>query len=152
MSNKNPKPVESPGAKALDIGQLIGLIDELIALAVEENLLLAKGLPASLSKFTARKCELADEFERWVHGASATPLKFGGSNTEQQRALFERIQALKEAMDENIGRLGVAIDATRRRIEAVMCAIREDISVKAPYGASGRAGRLNASCQLAIRI
>jgi hypothetical protein len=41
-------------------------------------------------------------------------------------------------MDENVTRLRAAIEASRRRIDAVMAAIREQISDNAPYGANGR--------------
>lgn len=41
-------------------------------------------------------------------------------------------------MDENVTRLRAAIEASQRRIDAVMAAIREQISDNAPYGANGR--------------
>jgi hypothetical protein len=41
-------------------------------------------------------------------------------------------------MDENLLRLRAAIDASNRRIEAVMQAIREQIANVSPYGAAGR--------------
>ena len=41
-------------------------------------------------------------------------------------------------MDENLVRLRAAIEASNRRIEAVMQAIREQIAAVSPYGASGR--------------
>ena len=151
MSDRNTIKIESSKSASLDTRQMIGLIDELVTLAAEENALLSNGMPASLSKITKRKGEIADIFELWVRESSSCRGRANAASLDE-RELFERIQTLKEVMVENIARLGSAIEATRRRIEAVMCAIREDISVKAPYGATGAARRLDASCQLAIRI
>jgi hypothetical protein len=41
-------------------------------------------------------------------------------------------------MDENVMRLRAAIEASNRRIEAIMQAIREQIASVSPYGAAGR--------------
>ena len=41
-------------------------------------------------------------------------------------------------MDENVTRLRAAIEASQRRIDAVMAAIREQISDNSPYGSNGR--------------
>ena len=64
------------------------------------------------------------------------------TSDEKLRAKFkDRMDLLKVEMDENIVRLKAAIEASRRRIEAVMLAIREQVSDSAPYTPVGRATR-----------
>ncbi|WP_376701149.1 hypothetical protein [Bradyrhizobium australiense] len=50
----------------------------------------------------------------------------------------KRAKQLRMTMDENITRLRAAIEASQRRIDAVMAAIREQISDNSPYGSNGR--------------
>jgi hypothetical protein len=54
-------------------------------------------------------------------------------------------------MDENLVRLRAAIDASNRRIEAVMQAIREQIASVSPYGAGGRRTAHAMSCTTNVR-
>lgn len=49
-------------------------------------------------------------------------------------------------------RLRAAIEASQRRIDAVMAAIREQISDSAPYGANGRISSQSASYARNVRI
>ena len=133
------------------IEYLITLIDELIAVVGEENAWLAQGQPASRSKQIARKTELAESFEVWVAEISARKISVQ-TGDERLRARFaERLVCLKDAMHENIVRLRGAIEASRRRIETVMSAIREQVSDANPYTASGRLGSRAASIGTNIR-
>jgi chaperonin cofactor prefoldin len=120
------------------IEHVIALIDELILVVGEENAWLAQGLPASRSKQIARKTELADSFEKCVENI-ASRISVIHTNDEALRARFiERMEILKTAMDENIVRLRAAIQASQRRIEAVMNAIKEQVVNAPPYKANGR--------------
>jgi hypothetical protein len=55
-------------------------------------------------------------------------------------------------MDENMTRLRAAIEASQRRIDAVMAAIREQISDNSPYNAKGRINGHSASYATGIRV
>nr|QDP21781.1 flagellar protein FlgN [Bradyrhizobium cosmicum] len=120
------------------IKSLITLIDTLTALVAEENVELAKGLPASRLKQVDEKNRLAEVFERTVAECAAGTTSLHVPDRILREQLLERILELRAAMDENLVRLRAAIDASNRRIEAVMQAIREQIAAVSPYGASGR--------------
>jgi hypothetical protein len=139
---------------AVTIERLIALIDELLAVIAEENQVLARGLPASLSTQTARKHELADRFELWVKDVAARPIRIASCDQDLQQALMDRIARLRAGMDENMDRLRAAMEASRRRIETVMQAIRSEIASASPYGPNGqvRDKRSGGSfCNLSVR-
>jgi hypothetical protein len=69
-----------------------------------------------------------------------------------QQKVLARIEALRLAMDENMVRLRAAIEASQRRIDAVMSAIRAQISDNSSYGASGRVNGGAASYGRGLRI
>ncbi|MBW5435709.1 flagellar protein FlgN [Bradyrhizobium canariense] len=120
------------------IKSLITLIDTLTVLVAEENVELAKGLPASRLKQVNEKNRLAEIFEQTVAACSVGTTSLNVRDRILREQLMERILKLRIAMDENLVRLRAAIEASNRRIEAVMQAIREQIAVVSPYGASGR--------------
>jgi hypothetical protein len=117
---------------------LIALIDELIAVVIEENVELSKGLPASRSKQVDEKTRLADVFGQRVAACTAQAASLNVKDRFLREQLTERMSSLRAATDENLMRLRAAIDASNRRIEAVMQAIREQIASVSPYGAAGR--------------
>jgi hypothetical protein len=133
------------------IEDLIELIDALIDVVTEENIALAMGLPASQSRHTQRKLQLADLFEKWVKEAPMRNLLLQTPNRPLQHKVLARIDDLRRSMDENMTRLRAAIEASQRRIDAVMAAIREQISDNSPYGASGRINGNAASYARSIR-
>jgi hypothetical protein len=139
---------ESGGKRIED---LIELIDVMIDVIAEENVALAIGLPASQSRFTEQKLQLADQFERWVKDVSLHRTLIQGSDRDLQEKVFERIGALRASMDENMVRLRAAIEASQRRIDAVMAAIREQISDNSPYASNGRVNSHSASCGTSLR-
>jgi hypothetical protein len=117
---------------------LIALIDELIAVVVEENVELSKGLPASRLKQVDEKNRLAGAFEQRVAACTAEVANLNVKDRVLRHQLMEKIAELRVAMDENLLRLRAAIEASNRRIDAVMQAIREQIASVSPYGAAGR--------------
>lgn len=125
-------------AGAEDVTTLIALIDELIVVVSEENVELAKGLPASRSKQIDDKNRLASIFEQRVAECAVQTASLHVEDPVLRAQLMERIFNLRVAMDENLIRLRAAIDASNRRIEAVMQAIRAQIATVSPYGAEGR--------------
>ena len=120
------------------VRSLVALIDDLISVVTEENVELAKGLPASRLKQVDEKNRLADLFEKCVAESAAATASLHVEDRVLREQLMERILRLRAAMDENLLRLRAAIEASNRRIEAVMQAIREQIANVSPYGASGR--------------
>ena len=133
-----------------DVRTLIALIDELIAVVSEENVELAKGLPASRSKQVDDKNRLASVFEQQVAACAAQTASLDVRDRVLREQLMERILNLRTAMDENLLRLRAAIDASNRRIEAVMLAIREQIANASPYGAGGRRATRAVSCGTSV--
>jgi hypothetical protein len=117
---------------------LIALIDDLIAVVTEENVELSKGLPASRLKQVDEKNRLAAVFEQRVAACVTQAASLNVKDRMLREQLMGKIGDLRTAMDENLLRLRAAIEASNRRIEAVMQAIREQIASVSPYGAAGR--------------
>ena len=151
MNSRIDMPSKIAANGRVRIETLIALIDELIAVVSAENMGLAQGLPASRSKQIARKTELAEVLEKWVKEIAAHKISVQ-TNDERLRATFaERLQQLQAAMDENIARLRAAIAASKRRIDAVMSVIREQVSETNPYTSSGRVSSRFASTGTNVR-
>lgn len=132
-----------PGAKAaaetkpLDTGrfaELDRLIDQLIVVIDDENALLASGMPASLAATTGTKSNLAGSIEEYLRALGAA-----GPITPEERAyLDERIGLVQGKARDNLSRLAGAIGASRRRIAAVVAAVRETGTATSPaYGRTG---------------
>lgn len=131
-----------PSAKAAaetqspDMGrfsELDGMIDELIAIIDDENALLASGMPASLAATTGAKSNLASRIEEYLRTLGA------GSVTPEERAYLDgRVGLVQSKARDNLSRLAGAIGASRRRIAAVVEAVREAGTAAAPsYGRNG---------------
>jgi hypothetical protein len=133
------------------IEDLVELIDALIDVVVEENIALAMGLPASQSRHTGRKLVLAEQFEKWVADVSMRRVLLHTPDRALQARVLQRIEALRISMDENMVRLRAAIEASQRRIDAVMAAIRDQISDNSPYNARGRISGYSASSGTSLR-
>jgi hypothetical protein len=133
------------------IEDLIELIDTLLDVVNEENIALAMGLPASQSRHTEHKLVLADQFEKWVVDVTMRRRLLSTPDKLLQEKVLRHIESLRSAMDENMVRLRAAIEASQRRIDAVMMAIREQISDNSPYNAKGRVNGHSASYAAGIR-
>jgi hypothetical protein len=144
----SPRQLAENGSRIED---LVELIDKLIDVVVEENIALAMGLPASQSRHTARKLVLADQFEKWVVEVSMRRILLHSPDRVLQARVLQRIEALRISMDENMIRLRAAIEASQRRIDAVMAAIRAQISDNSPYNAKGRISGYSASSGTSLR-
>lgn len=116
----------------------IALIDQLVDVLSAENKTLSRGFPASLVDTTARKNELGEAFELWVAAVREQRIDLGAANDTLRNEMIARSQTLHVAVDENIGRLRAAIDASHRRLDAVLRAVREDMASTATYGSNGR--------------
>lgn len=132
-----------PGAKAaaepksLDtrrFAELDQLIDELIAVIDDENALLAGGMPASLAATTGTKSNLAGSIEEHLRALGSS----GPISPEERAYLDARVGLVQSKARDNLSRLAGAIGASRRRIAAVVAAVRETGTATAPlYGRSG---------------
>jgi hypothetical protein len=121
------------------VTEAIALIDELVEVLSDENKTLSRGFPASLIDTTARKNELGEAFEQWVAAVREQRINLGDADDVLRSKMIARSHSLHIAVDENIGRLRAAIDASHRRLDAVLRAVREDMASTATYGANGRA-------------
>ncbi|CCD85279.1 putative flagellar basal-body protein flbY [Bradyrhizobium sp. ORS 285] len=142
---------DQPAATEHEVRTLIALIDELITVVMEENMELAKGLPASRSKQLDDKNRLAGLFEQRVAECARRTASLNVRDRVLREQLMEHILNLRLAMDENLMRLRAAIEASNRRIDAIMQAIREQIASASPYGASGRRTARATSCGTNLR-
>lgn len=145
----------NPGRRQADerARAMIALIDDLIFVVSDENVELAKGMPASRLKQIDEKTRLAELFEQRVAECAERSIGLHVQDRVLRERLLERILALRAAMDENVLRLRAAIEATNRRIDAVMQAVREQVSRSSPYGAGGRiAAARSVSCGTNVRI
>jgi flagellar biosynthesis/type III secretory pathway chaperone len=138
-AGKQSQPVQAKGTPEQAAEHLIAVIDELIVVVVEENASLARGLPSALSALTKRKNELADELERWASDVASRKLDIRSCSDVLRQTYVGRVKVLRVVMDENVDRLRTAIDASRRRIDAVMQAIRREVGTASMYNADGRA-------------
>lgn len=116
------------------IVELDAIIDELIAVIDDENALLASGMPASLAATTGRKSNLASSIEACLKEIGAA-----GPVTDEERAYLDlRVGFVQRLAQENLSRLAGAIGASRRRIAAVVAAVRDEGQSRAPaYGRTG---------------
>lgn len=119
--------------------KLLALMDEFITLVVEENAMLSRGLPAAMSLVAVRKGELACEFEMWVKAANARAIRLETASEPVRQQFIERLAVFQQVMNENVARLEAAIEASKRRIDAVMSAIRQEMTDVSPYRANGKA-------------
>ncbi|RYE60836.1 MAG: flagellar protein FlgN [Hyphomicrobiales bacterium] len=125
--------------------ELVGLIDELVALIDGENAYLESGLPSAVSRSTGRKAELGAELDLWVRQVRSGEVDLAIASPMVRRRLTERAEVLDEAIRENMVRLQAGIDATRLRVDAIMRAIREQTVREGGYDATGRRARLVAT-------
>lgn len=149
MTKRDIKTTAAPALGDAAADELVALIDEFIAVVDEENTMLARGLPASLSSVASRKAELAEAFEVWVSAATARTFRIDTASEPVRKRFLERLALFQKTMNDNIAHLEAAMEASRRRIDAVMTAIREGLVEASPYGANGKTYQV--SSQTAIR-
>jgi hypothetical protein len=114
--------------------QIIVLLDELIVVIGEENWSLSAGVPASLSQSVGRKTQLAERLESWCDAMRRGEIDMRLSEPALLAILIERLRTLRAAMDKNTSLIRHAMLATRRRINAIMQALRETQRVSSGYG------------------
>lgn len=134
LARTQPRLAADAAARAM-----LALLDEMIVVIAEENALMATGIPGSTSHVVARKRELAETFSRWIAALRSGEIVLAKADRALRARLVERNEVLRGHMDANVGSLRASMAATRRRIDAIMRAIREQ-SAPPPsrYGANGR--------------
>ncbi|ADZ72377.1 hypothetical protein [Polymorphum gilvum] len=120
------------------VHRLIHLVDQLMAVAEAENRRLASGFPLVRNEEVFRKHELATEFERWLGMVRNQQLVLLKASAELSSDLLERVGRLEQVLAENSRHLLKALACSRRRVEAIMRAIREDRLQPIAYGGDGR--------------
>lgn len=140
-------PVERRPMSNPEIVKLDAVIDELIEVINDENAMLASGMPASLAATTGRKSNLASNIEVSLRAIGAA-----GPVTDEERAYLDlRVGFVQRLAQENLSRLAGAIGASRRRIAAVVAAVRdEDLSRGSAYGRTGSRAPLNPSSSTSL--
>lgn len=124
-------------AQPEQVAQVIDLLEELHGVIGAENNLLAGGLPASLAKTVARKTQLANELDSWLEVMRSGEFGRGGEPEDIAR-LVNRLQSLRVLMGENSLAIKRSMEATRRRIDGIMRALRDE-----PKGGGIYGGRLS---------
>ena len=117
--------------------RLLSVVAELTTVMVEENAALAEGLPACVSANIDRKLELSDNYDELYAELADKQADILASDPEFAHKLMNAVVELRQATAENLTRLDAAMAASRRRVEAVMRAVRAAAQENVPYGAKG---------------
>lgn len=120
---------------------IIVLLDELLVVIAEENDRLATGLPASLAQSVTRKTQLSTTFEGYLLTMKRGELNVLSASSGVRATLIARLQALRPLMDDNTQLIRASMRATRRRIDAIMDALRQERAPARGYGADSRVVR-----------
>lgn len=118
-------------------GQLMDVITELTEVIHEENAVMAEGMPAAVIHTIDRKLELSDIYEELCDELRDSRPECLAADPELARKLMEAVLLLREATAENLVRLEAAMDASKRRVEAVLAAVRSEVETARPYSAEG---------------
>jgi|AGTN01.3.fsa_nt_gi FlgN protein. len=118
-------------------GQLMSVIAELTDVIEEENAVMAEGMPAAVINTVDRKQALSDAYEELLAELVETRSSSLAADPDMARKLMDAVLALREVTQENLVRLEAAMNASKRRVEAVMAAMRSEARIAQPYGAKG---------------
>lgn len=135
-----------PSAPLLHIGSdhhsdlpehLLAVIAELTDVMLEENAVMAEGMPAAVVSTVDRKLELSDTYEELYAELADSRAEILAQDPDFATKLMEAVLRLREATAENLTRLEAAMSASKRRVEAVMAAMRSTARESTPYGPKG---------------
>jgi hypothetical protein len=117
---------------------MLKVMDDLCELLREENERLSEGLPAKLSLNTARKIDLTRTYGQLREAMEQRAEEQGVRQVAQMREqMLSTAGVLDGLARENTRRIEIAITASRRRINAVMQAIRDLADEDRPYSDAG---------------
>lgn len=120
------------------VESIIALLDEMLVVIAEENGKLASGLPASLAQSVVRKTQLAAEFEDFLLSMRRGELDVHAASPDRLATMIARLKTLRPLMDDNTRLIRSSMFATRRRIDAIMQALRRERSPARGYGVDSR--------------
>lgn len=135
-----------PSARLLHIGShrhgdlphhLLAVIAELTDVMAEENAVMAEGMPAAVVSTVDRKLELSDTYEDLYAELADSRAEILAQDPEFATSLMAAVVHLREVTAENLTRLEAAMTASKRRVEAVMAAMRSAARESTPYSAKG---------------
>jgi hypothetical protein len=132
-------PIANPITPAV-LKDFVGVMDKLKAIIETENQFLGRGLPATLLATTKRKALLSREYgalSSEMLDAAVDQLLADPSLPAKLVAAGSELQAMST---ENRALLSRAVAASRRRVDAVMDAVRASADVVAQDGAPDAAG------------
>ncbi|MCR6632562.1 MAG: hypothetical protein NVV74_22345 [Magnetospirillum sp.] len=116
---------------------LMSVVTDLTEVIEEENALMAEGMPAAVTATIDRKLELSDAYEDLYAELVENRRDCLTADPAFANRLMEAVLHLREVTTENMARLEAAMQASRRRVEAVMAAMRSTIAEDGPYSAKG---------------
>ena len=122
------------------IMELFDVMDELKDVIAAENDLLDIGMPAALSELSEIKTQLAEDFQELSSEVLADYAAEIAADPALGRRIMEAGMELRALTQANLERLSSAVNATRRRIEAVMMAIRDHDQENRTYVKGKRMG------------
>lgn len=131
------RPAAAPGETS-PIAAFFQMVDEFVALLAEENALLSRGLPAPLVSTVRSKEMLAIQLRAGWQRALMTCADDIAAAPELRQGLAGAARRLRVLAEDNRAKILAAQKATRRRIEAVMSALRQQIEQGQPYGPAAR--------------
>lgn len=117
--------------------RLMRVLGELTDVVLEENAIMAEGVPAGVVATLGRKRRLTGDYERLCAELAAGRRGGLGAEPALAGALIVAVMRLREATSENLARLEAAMDASRRRVDAVMAAMRSQDDGAGHYGPGG---------------
>ncbi|MGE4278403.1 MAG: flagellar export chaperone FlgN [Magnetospirillum sp.] len=132
-----PEPVTAERPTRQLAEALLDTVSELSELITEENRALAAGYPAGLAASTERKTELAAEYAELWDDLGPQGAAVLAQDPDFSRVLMAAVVSLRSATQENATRLEAALAASRRRVESVLEALRQDGAGSRTYGAKG---------------
>ncbi|WP_417694028.1 hypothetical protein [Roseibium sp.] len=118
--------------------RMIGVATELTSLAIEETERLQAGKPEPIDDILLRKRELVDEYEKWIKTMARQQQILMHANPTLFEQLLQCNRELTDALSENKATLKKAMTVSKRRVETIMRAIREESTVPTAYANNGR--------------
>ncbi len=114
------------------------MVDEFAALVAKENALLSGGMPAALIPTVRSKEALAARLRAGWQRALVACAHDIAAAPETRQGLAAAARRLRTLAEDNRAKIVAAQKTARRRIEAVMSALRQQIEQGQPYGQAAR--------------
>lgn len=110
----------------------------MLAVIAGENERLSTGLPASLAQSVARKTQLSAQFEALMLSMQRGEFDVHAATPQSFARMLERLKDIRPLLNQNTDLIRTSMQATRRRIDAIMTALRAQNTAPRGYGADRR--------------